>query len=219
MDDTLCGDGNGECQSDCPQVEGQIVVLRQPFRNLRQQMPENSGEKEGTEEQGEYPTDDAQEGTEEGQFGIRMDERNEYGHEYGCRKVDNDGVGRECANITAQFPGDDGCGSGGGAYHTDDESLDDDGPMSLGGKEQQKGSECECAALQQQGPTLPGGQAQVAGLNLTEGKEQHGEDEGRLNECDGTVGSSVCVVQCGNGPIDEITCCSNNHGYRECPVF
>lgn len=149
MCDVADGHGNGQREADGPQVERQVAVGGQPFGESGKVATQDDGEKERAEEQGEYPVDDEQKGLKERLVGMGVDKRYQSRYEHGCGEVDDDGVGHQCACITAQFAGDDGCRRSRGAYHTDHTPFDDDAQMGVRKEMQQQ---CTCrkgAALQE----------------------------------------------------------------------
>ena len=150
VDDALYRYGNGECQTESPEVEREVAITRKPFRGFGREPSQDDGKQEGTEQQGKYATNDGDKGTEEAHSGVGVNDGYNQWYQNGHSQIDDDGVCHQCAGISSQFARNDCGGSGSRAYHAKHPPFDDNLPVRVGYVLYQQGTEPEAHCLEQQ---------------------------------------------------------------------
>ena len=97
--------------------------------------------------------------------------------------------------------------------------LQNDSKSVLGQHHYDDGQGEENSGLESQQPPMPLAESQFARIHAAERKEQHGEDQQRLNKADHFGCNFMRGIQPGNTGVEEITAHSAQNGENEDPVF
>ncbi len=175
-----CGHGYGQSQSYSPEIERQLLILRQSAAQGRPESTQSHGACQRHEQKRKYLAKYQQCRTDKRQLRIRMNKRYHSRYKHGISQVYQYGVGGDVAYVAAKFLGDYSPGGSGRAYKTQHGALKHHPQCAVRQHYQHAADYCKEATLYQQQPQMPSAQAQMARVNLAESKKEHGEDKHRL---------------------------------------